>query len=237
MGEKEKPILIVEDDRHIVDILDYNLLREGYRTLRAYDGEEGLRLALEASPALVLLDVMLPRRNGFDVCRLLREKDKVTPVLLLTALEAEDDKVRGLEAGADDYITKPFAMKELLARVRANIRRAVESAAPPPPLPPAEFVYRDLRIHRNRLNVTRGGEPCDLSQKEYDLLLYLADARERVVTREELLEKVWGYTYLSDDMRVVDVAVRRLREKLEKNPAEPEYIVTKRGAGYMFGLD
>lgn len=113
--------------------MDYNLLREGYRTLRAYDGEEGLRLALEASPALVLLDVMLPRRNGFDVCRLLREKDKVTPVLLLTALEAEDDKVRGLEAGADDYITKPFAMKELLARVRANIRRAVESAAPPLP--------------------------------------------------------------------------------------------------------
>jgi two-component system response regulator VicR len=211
-----------------VDILEYNLRREGYAVEKAYDGETGLRMALELKPRLVLLDLMLPGLDGLSVCRALRETDSATPVLLLTAREAEDDKVLGLESGADDYITKPFAMKELLARVRANLRRAA------PPAVSAELVSGELRVDTGRRDVTRAGATIELSPKEYELLLYLMTAKGRVVSREELLEKVWAYSFF-DDLRVVDVTVRRLREKLEENPAEPVFILTRRGAGYLFG--
>ena len=230
--EEKKKILIVEDERAIVEILKFNLAREGYETLEALDGEAGLQLGLTGDPDLILLDVMLPKMNGFDICARLRDAGSTVPIIMLTAREEETDKVFGLEAGADDYMTKPFSMRELLARVRANIRRrsldlnARKSVG-------KLIEAKGLTIDPATFSVMRNGQAVDLTQKEYDLLLYLIQERGVVFSREDLMQKVWNYDYYSD-MRTVDVTVRRLREKIEDDPGKPTRILTRRGAGYYF---
>lgn len=233
-----KTILIVEDEQNIVDILSFNLSREGYDTLEAYDGITGLQLALETNPDLILLDLMLPGMNGFDVCRKVREAGLSTPILMLTAREEETDKVLGLELGADDYITKPYSMRELMARVKANIRR-VEMAPAAPAAPVAQdgsvLHLGRVTIDRERATIFKDGQPLDLTQREYDLICYLAAQPGKVFSREALMEHVWNYDGYVGDVRAVDVAVRRLRQKIEDNPDSPKFIVTKRGMGYLFG--
>ena len=232
-----KTILIVEDEKNIVDILSYNLDREGYATLEAYDGETGLQLGLEQDPDLILLDLMLPRKNGFDVCKALRAAGRTTPIIMLTAREEETDKVLGLELGADDYITKPFSMRELLARVKANIRRVsmpVQNGQPAEQSKDAVRLGR-VTIDRERAAVLKDGKPLDLTQREYDLICFLAAQPGKVFSREALMEHVWNYEGYVGDVRAVDVAVRRLREKIEDDPAAPKFIMTKRGMGYFFG--
>jgi len=233
-----KTILIVEDEQNIVDILSFNLSREGYDTLEAYDGITGLQLALENNPDLILLDLMLPGMNGFDVCRKVREAGLSTPILMLTAREEETDKVLGLELGADDYITKPYSVRELMARVKANIRR-VEMVPATPAVPAAQegSVLRlgRVTIDRERATIFKDGQALDLTQREYDLICYLAAQPGKVFSREALMEHVWNYDGYVGDVRAVDVAVRRLRQKIEDNPDAPKFIVTKRGMGYLFG--
>lgn len=235
-----KRILIVEDEKNIVDILSFNLSKEGYETLEAYDGEAGLQLALEQNPDLILLDLMLPKMNGFDVCRSLRRENRSTPVIMLTAREEETDKVLGLELGADDYITKPFSVRELLARVKANIRRVSMAAnanqeAAPAAKPDGDTLRLGrVSIDRSRATVSKDGQPLDLTQREYDLICFLAAQPGKVFSREALMEHVWNYEGYVGDVRAVDVAVRRLREKIEDDPASPRFIVTKRGMGYFF---
>lgn len=230
--ERKQRVLIVEDEKNIVDILRFNLHKEGYDTLEAFDGITGLRLALEESPDLILLDLMLPGMNGFEVCRLLRDKGRNTPVLIITAREEEKDKILGLDLGADDYITKPFSIRELMARVKANIRRVAMERRPD-----QEAEVLDLGrliIRREEALVTKDGERLDLTQREFELLTYLASHAGRAFSRQELMERVWNYAGYVGDVRAVDVAVRRLREKLEDDPAQPKYIITRRGAGYYF---
>lgn len=225
----KKKILVVEDEKAISDILVFNLQREGYDTLAAYDGAEGLRCALEEAPDLILLDVMLPEMDGFEVCRRVRaEKD--TPIIMLTAREEETDKVMGLELGADDYITKPFSMRELMARVKANMRRIYAGEDREKAEAPSGG---GLRVSKDNGMVYKNGHPLELSAREFDILCFLSAAPGRVFSREELMEQVWGYDYYGD-LRAVDVAIRRLREKIEDEPASPRYIITKRGMGYYF---
>ena len=231
----QKTVLIVEDEKNIVDILRFNLQREGYQTLEAYDGESGLALAVSSNPDLILLDVMLPKMNGFDVCKSLRSQGSNVPVIILTAREEESDKVLGLEIGADDYITKPFSMRELIARVGANIRRTA-MAAPASAAAAAMPVAGDLSINTDSHQVFRGGKAIDLTQREYELLTFLASHPNKVYSRIALMEQVWNYGYVGDDVRTVDVTVRRLREKIEADPANPVYILTRRGAGYYFSV-
>ena len=226
-----KRVLIVDDEKAIVDILEFNLQREGYETLRAYDGPEGLRMAREKNPDLLLLDVMLPGMDGFEVCRTLRTEGNDVPIVMITAREEETDKVFGLENGADDYVTKPFSMRELLARVKANMRRTV--SAPSEAESSDQIRMRDLVIDTERHTVSKNGRMLDLTQREYELVRFLAQNPGKVVSRQELMSEVWQYEYFGD-LRAVDVAVRRLREKLEDNPAEPEYVRTRRGVGYYF---
>lgn len=224
----KKKILVVEDEKAIADILVFNLQREGYDTLVAYDGTEGLRRVLEDTPDLILLDVMLPGMDGFEVCRRVREQNE-TPIIMLTAREEETDKVLGLELGADDYITKPFSMRELMARVKANMRRSLSGEEREKPAMPAS----GLRISRDNGMVYKNGRALELSAREFDILCFLSAAPGRVFSREELMEQVWGYEYYGD-LRAVDVAIRRLREKVEDQPASPQYIMTKRGMGYYY---
>ena len=223
-------ILVVDDEPAIVDILRFNLEREGYEVLTAYDGREGLEKARNQAPDLILLDVMLPYLDGFQVCAELRKTDKLTPILMLTAREEERDRVMGLELGADDYVVKPFSVRELLARVRTNMRRKAvldggEQAA--------EGVLRAgcLTVDTGKQLVLKNGAPVDLSQREYELLRFLALSVGTVYSRETLLSQVWNYDYFGDT-RAVDVAVRRLREKLEDDPANPALLCTRRGSGY-----
>jgi len=224
----DKKILVVEDEKNIVDILVFNLKREGYTALEAYDGEEGLRLALEEDPDLILLDLMLPKLDGFEVCRAVRSAGKTTPILMLTAREGETDKVLGLELGADDYITKPFSMRELLARVKANIRRTGMHAA----ADDRRLKVGRLSLDTERMAVYKDDKLLDLTQREYELIKLMASTPGKVFSRESLMENVWNYEGYVGDVRAVDVAVRRLREKLEDDPAEPKFIITRRGQGY-----
>ena len=226
-----KKILIVDDEKNIADILRFNLKKEGYDTIEAYDGEQAIELALSQNPDLILLDIMLPKMDGFTVCRKLRQTLS-TPILMLTAKEEEVDKVLGLELGADDYITKPFSPRELMARVKANLRRLT-----PPEAPVGEQShinkYGDLIIDVDRYEVRREDEVIELTLREFELVKFLAAQQGTIFSRETLLEKVWGYEYYGD-VRTVDVTVRRVREKLEQDPAVPQYIITKRGVGYYF---
>ncbi len=230
--EQKKRVLIVEDEKSIVDIIRFNLLREGYDTLEAYDGEEGLALARTEKPALILLDVMMPKMMGFDVCRALRSEGDNVPIIILTAREEEEDKVLGLEIGADDYITKPFSMRELVARVKANIRRTAMSA--PTAQENAMSAGGGITINTDNYQVYKHGVPIDLTQREYELLTFLASHPEKVFSRVDLMEQVWNYGYVGDDARTVDVTVRRLREKIEDDPASPAFILTRRGVGYYY---
>ena len=232
-----KRILIVEDEKNIVDILSFNLGKEGYETLEAYDGEAGLQLALEQNPDLILLDLMLPKMDGFDVCRNLRKENRSTPVIMLTAREEETDKVLGLELGADDYITKPFSMRELLARVKANIRRNEMVSGAPVSAPPASGSRMELgriSIDPDQMMVYKDNRALDLTQREYELIKFLAAQPGKVFSREALMEHVWNYEGYVGDVRAVDVAIRRLREKVEDDPASPQFVVTRRGLGYYF---
>ena len=231
--EAKKTVLIVDDEPGIVEILKFNLSREGYDTLTAYDGQSGLELALGSQPDLILLDVMLPKMDGFAVCREIRQTSNV-PIIMLTAREEENDKVLGLDLGADDYITKPFSVKELLARVKTNIRRSsAENAQKQPSSDDAITQVACFSIDNEKFEVYRSGVRLDLTLREYEIFKYLVGNAGRVCSREDMMRDIWKYDYYGD-LRAVDVAVRRLREKLEENPAEPEYIITKRGIGYYF---
>ncbi len=228
----EKTVLVVEDEANIVDILTFNLEREGYRVLSAYDGQAGLETAQKEKPDLILLDLMLPKLNGFQVCRTLRDAGDTVPILMLTAREEESDKVKGLELGADDYITKPFSVRELMARVKSNIRRVDM----PPRLSEGSggVELGRLRLDNETATAYKDGTALELSQREYELISFLAAHPDKVFSREELMEHVWNYAGYVGDVRGVDVAVRRLREKLEDDPANPRFVVTRRGLGYYF---
>lgn len=227
-----KKILIVDDEKNIVDILKFNLKKEGMETIEAYDGEKALDMALNQDPDLVLLDVMLPKMDGFEVCRKIRQASSV-PILMLTAKEEEVDKVLGLELGADDYITKPFSPRELMARVKANLRRQVADEIGNKSN--NIITCGNLVVNVERYEVKRDGEVIALTLREFELVKFLASHPGQIFSRENLLEKVWGYEYYGD-VRTVDVTVRRIREKLEPNPTESnyEYLLTKRGVGYYF---
>lgn len=227
----EKKILVVDDEKPIVDILKLNLQKNGFAVLTAYDGEQALSIVEKESLDLILLDVMLPKMDGFMVCQRVRELSAV-PIIMLTAREEEVDKVLGLELGADDYMTKPFSLRELMARVKANLRRTEllvgdgESSN--------VIQYGDLHIDMERYEVKKRGQVVDLTFREFELLKFLASQPEKIFSREVLLNKVWDYEFYGD-VRTVDVTIRRLREKIEDNPSEPVYIITKRGVGYYFG--
>lgn len=226
-----KKVLIVEDEKSISDIIKFNLEKEGFSVETAFDGKDGLDKALNISPDLILLDVMLPMMDGFEVCKKVRETSTV-PIIMLTAKEEEVDKVLGLELGADDYITKPFGMRELIARIKANIRR-IDLVDTLKGEPADVQSFGNLEIDMNRYEVRKEGVSLELTLREFELLKYLAERENKVFSREQLLEEVWGYEYYGD-IRTVDVTVRRLREKLEDNSGDPKYIMTKRGIGYYF---
>ena len=227
----EPKILVVEDEKSISDILKINLEKNKFKVITAYDGEEAVEKALNDSPDLILLDVMLPKMDGFSVCKKIRETMS-TPIIMLTAREEEVDKVVGLELGADDYMTKPFSLRELMARVKANLRRTQFDTKPEESSKILNF--GDLQIDIEKYDVIKKGVVVDLTSREFDLLKFLATSGGKVFTREVLLNKVWDYEYYGD-VRTVDVTIRRLREKIEDNPSVPVYIMTKRGVGYYFG--
>ncbi|MFR0822460.1 MAG: response regulator [Clostridia bacterium] len=238
-NSEKKTVLIVDDEKTIVDMLQYNLEKEGYDTLEANDGEEAVRIALEQKPDLVLLDIMLPKMDGLAVCKRIRQTMNI-PILMISAKDEEIDKILGLELGADDYITKPFSVRELMARVKANLRKA-ELTAKATQTNDSEKVTEeesnntitvgDLSLDLNKFEVKVRNEVIDLTLREFEVLKYLANQPGQVITREVLLEKVWGYEYYGD-IRTVDVTVRRIREKIEKDTSNPKILITKRGVGY-----
>ena len=224
-----RKILVVDDEQAIVDLLTFNLKKEGYDVVTANDGEEAILKTESENPDLILLDVMLPKVDGFTVCRKVRER-KSTPIIMITAKEEEVDKVLGLELGADDYLTKPFSVRELMARVKANLRRTdINEQSSESNI----IKFDDIIIDLTKYEVKKDNKDLELTLREFELLKFLSTYAGQVFSREALLEKVWGYEYYGD-MRTVDVTVRRLREKLETNAAEPQYILTKRGVGYYF---
>lgn len=221
-------ILVVDDERPIAEILKYSLEKEGYEVICAFDGEDAIQKALYDDPHLILLDIMLPIKDGMEVCRQIRNSKDI-PIIMLTAKDSEVDKVLGLELGADDYVTKPFSNRELLARVKANLRRIQQD--PVRKDQQKKITIGGLSIHTDSYQVFRDGQLIDLTHREFELLHYLAKNMGQVLTREHLLQAVWGYDYYGD-VRTVDVTVRRLREKVEKDPSQPHYIMTRRGVGY-----
>ncbi len=228
MSDKKR-ILVVEDEKTISDIVVFNLKKAGFDILTAYDGIDGAKKAIEEKPDLVLLDVMLPGMDGWEILQKVREVSTV-PIIMLTARVEEDDKVRGLELGADDYITKPFGIQELTARVKANLRRTAEYISQE-----KTSVFGDLTIDFNNYSIAKNGTAIDLSGKEFALVSFLAQNSGKVYSRESLMSEVWGYDGYFGDVRAVDVMIRRIREKLEDDPSEPQHIKTKRGIGYYFG--
>jgi DNA-binding response OmpR family regulator len=226
-------ILIVEDELTLQETLAYNLEHQGYQVFTASDGNKAIEMAKECNPDLILLDIMLPGIDGFEVCRILR-KDMLVPILMLTARDDEIDRVVGLEVGADDYLTKPFSMRELVARVKALLRRVRQMQSNNPAEEKHQiFDFGNLRIDESRHEVSLDGNPISLKPKEYDLLLYIARHRGLILSREQILEEVWGWDYFGDS-RTVDVHIRWLREKIESDPAKPDRIITIRSAGYRF---
>jgi two-component system OmpR family response regulator len=228
-------ILVVEDDQTLLNVLKYNLVKEGYGVLTAADGVQALNVARSSRPDLIVLDIMLPKLDGFEVCRILR-REMTTPILMLTAKAEETDKVVGLELGADDYMTKPFSMREFLARVKAMLRRSEMmkmAASSVKETIPLLIKAGELEVDFARHKVSRAGSTIDLSPKEFDLLAFLVKNKEQVFTRDQLLEKVWGYDY-AGDTRTVDVHIRWLRQKIEVDPANPKHLLTVRGIGYKF---
>ena len=221
-------ILVVEDDPNILEALKYNLGKEGYETITAVDGVQALETARTSKPDLIILDIMLPKMSGFEVCRILR-KEMAVPIIMLTARDDEIDKITGLDLGADDYMTKPFSMRELMARVRALLRRMEIKLV----IPETTVKFGDVEIDIRHHMITRAGITLNLSPKEFDLLVFLAGNKGLVFSRDQLLEKVWGYEY-SGDTRTVDVHIRWLREKIENNSEEPKRLITIRGVGYKF---
>ncbi len=229
-------VLVVEDDRTLLEVLRYNLSNEGYEVIVATDGAEALELARAQKPDLIILDIMLPKLDGFDVCRILRSETNI-PIVMLTAKTEEVDRVVGLELGADDYIIKPFSMRELLARAKAVVRRSTlaREEAESPAVEPASGLVTigELQIDIDRRRVYLAGVDLEVSPKEFELLHYLIANRGRVFDREHLLERVWGYNYVGDP-RTVDVHVRWLRQKIEADPSHPRHLVTVRGVGYKY---
>ena len=233
-----KTILIVDDEQPIIDILVYNLKKEGYRTIEANDGITAVNMALEQKPDLILLDIMLPKLDGLSVCKRIKNSYNV-PILMLTAKDGEIDKILGLELGADDYITKPFSVRELVARVKANLRKVdittnnqyTEQNSITDKKKESKIIVGDLELDLDKFEVKVRGEIIDLTLREFEVLKFLASQPEQVITRETLLEKVWGYEYYGD-IRTVDVTVRRMREKIEKDTSAPKILITKRGVGY-----
>jgi two-component system, OmpR family, response regulator VicR len=227
----EKKVLVVDDEKPIADILQFNLKKEGFEVYCAYDGNEALSMVEEIQPDIILLDIMLPLTDGMEVCREVRKKYDM-PIIMLTAKDSEIDKVLGLELGADDYVTKPFSTRELIARVKANLRRHQSLTAPAATEEDSnEIEIGSLVIHPDAYIVSKRGETIELTHREFELLHYLAKHIGQVMTREHLLQTVWGYDYFGD-VRTVDVTVRRLREKIEDSPSHPTWIVTRRGVGY-----
>ena len=224
-------ILVVDDEAPIANILDFNLKKEGYDVIVANDGERAVELAFSENPDLILLDLMLPKKDGMEVCREVRSKMNV-PIIMLTAKNSEIDKVLGLEFGADDYVTKPFSTRELMARVKVNLRRVNKKDEKEEDS--NELVVKDIVIYPDAYIIKKNGEQIDLTRREFELFYYLARHTGQVLTRENLLQTVWGYDYFGD-VRTVDVTVRRLREKVEDDSAEPTYIKTRRGVGYFMG--
>ncbi|MFB9769123.1 response regulator YycF [Lactiplantibacillus modestisalitolerans] len=226
-----KKILVVDDEKPISDIMKFNLTKEGYEVHVAADGEEALQKVDEVHPDLILLDLMLPKMDGLEVARQVR-KNYDMPIIMVTAKDSELDKVLGLELGADDYVTKPFSNRELVARVKANLRRQGAPAAQPAEVEEnSDIEIGDLVIHPEAYMVSKRGDNIELTHREFELLHYLAQHIGQVMTREHLLQTVWGYDYFGD-VRTVDVTVRRLREKIEDNPSHPKWLVTRRGVGY-----
>lgn len=232
--ENRKTVLIVDDEKPIVDILEYNLKKEGYNTLIANDGMEAVNIALEQKPNIILLDIMLPKMDGLTVCKKVRTALNI-PIIMLTAKEEEIDKILGLELGADDYVTKPFSVRELIARIKANLRKYELSQGAVAETEAKEnnrkITIGDLQLDLDKFEVKVRGKKVDLTVREFEVLRYLANQPGQVVSRELLLEKVWGYEYFGD-IRTVDVTVRRIREKIEDDTTYPKILVTKRGIGY-----
>jgi two-component system response regulator VicR len=234
-SKEKKTILIVDDEKPIMDILVYNLKKEGYETLEAGDGQTAVNIALEQKPDLILLDIMLPGMDGLTVCKKIRNTLNI-PIIMLSAKDEEIDKILGLELGADDYITKPFSVRELMARIKANLRKADQSKKEIENVAPNQSNTHKIKVGQLELDLEKfevkiGKNVIDLTLREFEVLKFLAMQPGQVVTRELLLEKVWGYEYYGD-IRTVDVTVRRIREKIERDTSNPNILVTKRGVGY-----
>ncbi len=224
-------ILVVDDEQPIADILKFNLEKEGYQVICAFDGKQAVELALSEMPDLMLLDLMLPVMDGMDVCREVRSKINC-PIIMLTAKDTELDKVLGLEMGADDYVTKPFSTREILARVKAQLRRQTKNENSQHGTSRQGLKFMNLLIDHDMYVIYKDGVQLDLTHREFELVYYMVRHSGKVMTREHLLQAVWGFEYFGD-VRTVDVTIRRLREKIEDDPSKPEYILTRRGLGYV----